>query len=93
MIYLFWNLNTHIKHAIPIYCHYLSKAIIEKAANHKVDITYTHYPLPLTYDLKDSVSVGNNLAITFFTGIAFALMPANFITVFFSNGNYCWYKL
>ena len=75
------NLNTRIKHAIPIYCHYLSKAIIEKAANHKVDITYTHYPLPLTYDLKDSVSVGNNLAITFFTGIAFALMPANFISL------------
>ena len=75
------NLNTRIKHGIPIYCHYLSKAIIEKAAKHKVDITYTHYPLPLTYDLKDSISVGNNLAITFFTAIAFALMPANFISV------------
>ena len=75
------NLNTRIKHVIPIYLHYLSKAIIEKAANHKVDISYTHYPLPLTYDLKDSVSVGNNLAITFFTAIAFALMPANFISL------------
>ena len=75
------NLNTRIKHCIPIYCHYLSKAIIEKAAGNKVDITYTHYPLPLTYDLKDSISVGNNLAITFFTGIAFALMPANFISL------------
>ena len=75
------NLNTRVKHVIPIYCHYLSKAIIEKAANHKVDITYTHYPLPLTYDLKDSTSTGNNLAITFFTAIAFALMPANFISL------------
>ena len=75
------NVNTRVKHVIPIYCHHLSKAIIEKAARHKVDITYTHYPLPLTYDLKDSISVGNNLAITFFTAIAFALMPANFISL------------
>ena len=75
------NLNTRIKHGIPIFCHYLSKAIIEKAAKHKVDITYTHYPLPLTYDLKDSISIGNNLAITFFTAIAFSLMPANFISI------------
>jgi hypothetical protein len=74
-------LNTRIKHGIPIYCHYFSKSIIERAVNHKVDITYTHYPLPLTHDLKDSVSVGNNLAIIFFTAIAFALMPANFITL------------
>ena len=75
------NLNTRVKQCIPIYGHYLSKAIIEKAAGHKVDITYTHYPLPLTYDLKDSISTGNNLAITFFTSIAFSLIPANFISL------------
>ena len=74
-------LNTRVKHCIPLYSHYLLKAIIEKACGHKVDITYTHYPLPLTHDLKDSGSTGNNLAIVFFTAIAFALMPANFISL------------
>ena len=74
-------LNTRVKHCIPLYSHYLLKTIIEKASRKKVDITYTHYPLPLTHDLKDSTSVGNNLAIIFFTGIAFALMPANFISL------------
>ena len=74
-------LNTRVKHCIPLYSHYLLKAIIEKASGHKVDIKYTHYPLPLTHDLKDSGSVGNKLAIVFFTAIAFALMPANFISL------------
>ena len=74
-------LNTRVKHCIPLYNHYLLKTIIEAASGHKVDIKFTHYPLPLTHDLKDTGSVGNKLAIVFFTAIAFALMPANFISL------------
>jgi len=74
-------LNARVKHCIPIYTHFLSKAIIEKAINHerKIDIKFTHYPLPLTYDIKDERLVGNKYAVVFFLSAALAIMPANYI--------------
>jgi ATP-binding cassette subfamily A (ABC1) protein 3 len=74
-------LNARIKHCIPIYTHFLSKAIIEKAINHerKIDIKFTHYPLPLTYDIKDERLVGNKYAVVFFLSAALAIMPVNYI--------------
>jgi hypothetical protein len=74
-------LNTRVKHCIPIYSPYLLKAIIEKSCGHKIDIKYTHYPLPMTNDLKEQNVIGNNLTIVFFISIAFSLMPANFISL------------
>ena len=75
-------LNSRIQHCIPIYSHYFLKSIIEKAANHKVDIIFTNYPLPYTNDLKEQKSFGNSIAVIFFIAIALSLMPANFITVY-----------
>ena len=75
-------LNLRIKHAIPLYSHYFLKSIIEKACGHKINIDYTHYPLPMTHDLKESKSFGNSIAVIFFIAIALSLMPANFITVY-----------
>jgi len=74
-------LNSRIKHCIPIYTHYLLKSIIQKQANKNITITYTHYPMPLTADLNEHYSIGNNLAIIFFIAISFAIMPANFISL------------
>ena len=74
-------LNTRVMHCIPIFSPYLLQAIIEKSCGHKINITYTHYPLPMTHDLKEQNSIGNNLAIVFFISIAFAIMPANFISL------------
>ena len=75
-------LNPRIRHAIPIYSHYLLKSIIEKACGKKINIEYNHYPLPMTDDLKESKSFGNSLAVIFFIAIALSLMPANFITLY-----------
>jgi len=74
-------LNARVKHCIPIYSPFLLKAIIEKSCGHKIDIKYTHYPLPMTNDLKEQNVIGNNLTIVFFISIAFSLMPANFISL------------
>ena len=77
-------LNSRVKHCIPIYSHYVLSSIIKKEAekrNENVCITFTHYPMPLTVDLKEQNSIGNNLAIIFFIAIAFAIMPANFISL------------
>ena len=75
-------LNSRIKHVIPIYSHYLLKSIIETACGHKVDINFTHYPLPMTQNLEEEKSFGNSIAVIFFLAIALSLMPANFITLY-----------
>ena len=74
-------LNTRVMHCIPIFSPYLLQAIIEKSCGHKINVKYTHNPLPMTHDLKEQNSIGNNLTIVFFISIAFALMPANFISL------------
>ena len=77
-------LNSRVKHAIPIYCHYFLSSIIQKEGlkrKKKVNISYTHYPMPLTYDVKEQRTFGNNITIIFFIAIAFAIMPVNFISL------------
>ena len=75
-------LNARLRQGIPIYSYYFIKKILEKACGHELNITYTHYPLPLTVDLEESKSFGNKIAIVLFLAIALALIPANFITLF-----------
>ena len=74
-------LNTRVKHSVAIFPPYLLQSIIEKSCGNKIKVKYTHSPLPLTYNLKEQTAIGNNLAIVFFISIAFALMPANFISL------------
>ena len=77
-------LNSRVRHAIPIYCHYFLSSIIQKESlkrNKNVTISYTHSPMPITFDLKQQRAFENNLAIIFFIAIAFAIMPANFISL------------
>ena len=74
------GLNARVQHAVPIYTHFLLKSIVEKASGHKLNIKFTHYPLPMTYDVKEIDSLKNNLAINFFLAIAFGIIPLNFIS-------------
>ena len=78
--------NSRVKHSIPIYSYYVLKSIIESEikknnTNRNISITYTHYPMPYTADVIEQDAIGNNIAIIFFIGIAFGIMPANFITL------------
>ena len=75
-------LNARLRQGIPIYSYYFLKNILEKACGHKLNISYTHYPLPMTHDLNESKSFGNRIAVVLFLAIALALIPANFITIF-----------
>ena len=75
-------LNARVRQGLPIYSYYFLKKIIEVACGHKLSITYTHYPLPMTHDLSESKSFGNKIAIVLFLAIALALIPANFITIY-----------
>ena len=74
------GLNARVRHAIPIYTNFLLKAIVEKISGHKLDIKFTHYPFPMTYDISEMNSIKNNLAINFFLAIAFGIIPLNFVS-------------
>ena len=78
--------NSRVKHSIPIYSYYVLKSIIESEfkknnTNKNISLTYTHYPMPYTADVIEQDAIGNNIAIIFFIGIAFGIMPANFISL------------
>ena len=73
-------INSRVKHGPAIYTYFILKNIIERAAP-GVTIDYTHYPLPLTAKLEEQRDQANNMLVIFFIAIAFALIPANFITI------------
>ena len=73
------SLNSRVKQCIPIYLPLLLKSVIEKAAKKKINIKYTHSPMPLTYDIKDEKFIGCNYAVMFFLSAALSIMPINYI--------------
>ena len=75
-------INARVKHGVPIYTHFFLKKLIEQASpNEDLEINYIHYPLPLTAELEEQRDQTNNMLVIFFIAIAFALIPANFITI------------
>ena len=75
-------LNSRVKHAVPIYTYFFLKKLIEQATpNNDFELNFIHYPLPLTAKLEEQRDQTNNMLIIFFIAIAFALIPANFITI------------
>ena len=75
-------INARVKHGVPIYTYFFLKKLIEQASPNKdLEINYIHYPLPLTAQLEEQRDQANNNLVIFFIAIAFALIPANFITI------------
>ena len=77
-------LNARVKQAVPIYTHYFLTSIITnecKRRGKNITINYTHYPMPVTSDVKDQTSMVKNIAIIFFVSIAFGMLPINFVSI------------
>ena len=72
--------NSRVKHAVPIYNFYFMKQIIQKAIKRKINIEYTHYPMPLTSELDERTGEVNNSIFILFIATAFSLIPASFVT-------------
>ena len=80
------NLNARVTHTVPIYSHYFLKSIIEKESKkynpkRELKIKFMHYPMPFTEDVQEQDDIINNEAIMFFFSIAYAILPANFISM------------
>ena len=75
-------LNSRVKHGVPIYTfNFLTNLIRKLTPNSDFQVDYVHYPFPLTAELEEQRGQMNNNLVIFFISIAFALIPANFITI------------
>ena len=74
-------INSRVAHGVPIYTFYFLKQIIQKAAGHKINIDFVHYPMPLTDEFKQRSDQANNSIVVLFVATAFSLIPSSFITI------------
>ena len=75
-------LNSRVKHGVPIYTfNFMTNLIKKLTPNKDFQVDYIHYPFPLTAELEAQRGQMNNILVIFFIAIAFALIPANFITI------------
>ena len=74
-------LNTRIKHCIPIYLNFLYHAIFESLIDKKIKIKFTHYPMPLTFDLQKKKSDFNKIILIILIGISFSIISGKLINV------------
>jgi ATP-binding cassette subfamily A (ABC1) protein 3 len=73
--------NTYSKDSAIMYPQVLMNKIISSAAGRKITINFTNAPFPLTSRVRTQGQSRNNSNLVFFISIAFALIPANFITI------------
>ena len=74
-------INARVAHGVPIYSFYFMKQIIQRAAGHKVEMDFVHYPMPLTNEFKQRSDQANNSIVVLFVATAFSLIPSSFITI------------
>ena len=73
-------INTQARQGPLYYTYYFITQII-KEIDSNVKITCSNYPMPLTKELQNISDQTSNSLIVFFVAVAFALIPANFITI------------
>ena len=74
-------INTVARQGAPFFSHYFLKQMLDYATGKDLDITFTHYPMPLTAELQSHADQTSNSTVVFFVAVAFSLIPANFVTI------------
>ena len=80
-------INSRVVHGVPLYTSIFLEEIINRISPNKVTINYSHKVMPNTkkQDMtKESSSAGT---VVLFVAIAYALIPANFITIIVREKN------
>jgi len=72
--------NTNARFSPVIFSQYIQSKIISYVLNSEVTINSSTEPFPLTAQVKNQGQARNISNLVFFVSIAFALIPANFIT-------------
>ena len=78
-------INSRVIHGVPLYTSLFLEKVINKASGHKVDINFQHKVMKLTY--KQKFLTNSSGTVVLFVAIAFALIPANFITIIVRERN------
>ena len=79
-------LNSRVIQGVPIYTSVFLEKIINKGLNNKVIINYSHKVMPKTAK-QNLASNDQSDTVILFVAIAFALIPANFITIIVKEKN------
>ena len=75
-------INARVGHGPFIYTFYFLKQIIQRAVGHKINLDFTHYPMPLTDVFKQKSDSTNNSLVVLFVATAFSIIPSSFITMY-----------
>ena len=78
--------NSRVIQGVPLYTSAFLEQIIKKGSNNKVSINYQHKVMGFTYE-EEMQSNGSSSIIVFFVAIAYALIPANFISIIVRERN------
>ena len=70
-------INGKARQSPMMYAYFFMQQILNISG---IKFNFTHYPLPTTYNNKSNSKALNNFCLVFFVSIAFALIPANFIS-------------
>jgi len=73
--------NTQARNAPVIYSQYMMNLIHSHAAGRRINVNHKITPFPITNRIRTRGQTRNNSNLVFFVSIAFALIPANFITI------------
>ena len=73
--------NSRVIHGVPLYTSVFLEQIIKKLSPHDVTINYKHKVMSFTAKQEISKESTSSSTVVLFVAIAFALIPANFITI------------
>ena len=79
-------LNSKVTQGVPIYTAYFLEKIIQKVTGKDIKVNFKHKVMENTYKQKLS-SDSQNTTVIIFVAIAFALIPANFISIIVKERN------
>lgn len=74
-------INAQARQSAIVYNEFMLNNIVKYASTNEVTITFMNSPIPKTLKEKNDGQERNNATLVFFVAVAFALIPANFITI------------
>ena len=73
--------NTQSRNSPIIFAQQMMDQILNFASDRQINVNFSHEPFPLTAKLRTQGQTRNSSNLVFFVSVAFALIPANFITI------------
>ena len=74
-------INSRIKQGVPLYTSAFLEQIAKRASGGNISINYQHKVMPRTAKQETGIKSASGSTVVLFVAVAYALIPANFITI------------